>query len=69
MQESGCGTVILAVTGMGETLVIETKNFSDASELRGSGGNRVFTEKFTRTAVDNLQYEFTIEDTETWITP
>ena len=53
----------------GETLVIETKNFSDASELLGSGGNRFFTEKFTRTAVDNLQYEFTIEDTETWATP
>ena len=53
----------------GNTLVIETNNFSDASDLRGSGGNRFFTEKFTRTAEDNLRYEFTIEDELTWTAP
>lgn len=53
----------------GDTLVIETRNFSDASEFRGSRGNRVFKERFTRTAHDNLQYEFTIEDAETWVSP
>ncbi len=26
-------------------------------------------EKFTRTAADNLQYEFTIEDASTWTAP
>lgn len=50
----------------GDTLVIETANFSAASDLRGSAGNRIFTERFTRTAADNLQYEFTIEDATTW---
>jgi hypothetical protein len=53
----------------GATLVIETANFSDASDLLGSAGKRIFVEKFTRTAADNLQYEFTIEDASTWIAP
>lgn len=53
----------------GNTLVIETKNFADVSELMGAQGNRLFTEKFTRTAQDNLQYEFTIDDEETWTNP
>ena len=52
-----------------DTLVIETRNFSDASELRGAQGNRFFTERFTRTAADNLEYQFTIEDDETWTAP
>lgn len=53
----------------GDTLVIETRNFSDASDLIGSGGNRFFTEKFSRTAQNNLRYEFTIEDEATWTAP
>jgi len=53
----------------GDTLVVETRNFSDASEFRGSRGNRLFTERFTRTAPDILTYEFTIEDPETWVAP
>ena len=53
----------------GATLVIETANFSDASDLLGSAGKRIFVEKFTRTAADNLQYEFTIEDASTWTAP
>jgi hypothetical protein len=53
----------------GDTLVIETRNFSDASEFQGARGNRLFTERFTRTADDILTYEFTIEDSETWEQP
>ncbi|MDP1933112.1 MAG: hypothetical protein Q8L60_16810 [Gammaproteobacteria bacterium] len=53
----------------GDTLVVETRNFSDASEFRGSGGNRIFKERFTRTAPDILTYEFTIEDPTTWVAP
>ncbi len=53
----------------GDTLVIETRNFSDASAFMGSRGNRLFTERFTRTADDVLRYEFTIEDDETWERP
>lgn len=53
----------------GDTLVIETRNFSDESEFMGAGGNRLFTERFTRTANDVLRYEFTIEDDQTWERP
>lgn len=53
----------------GDTLVIETKNFSDASELMGAQGDRFFTERFSRTAADNMRYEFTIEDESTWLAP
>ena len=53
----------------GDTLVIETRNFSDASEFMGARGNRLFTERFTRTADQVLRYEFTIEDDQTWERP
>lgn len=53
----------------GDTLVIETRNFSDESEFMGAQGNRKFTERFTRTADDVLHYEFTIEDEKTWERP
>ncbi len=53
----------------GDTLVIETRNFLDESSYLGSRGNRVFKERFTRTAEDVLTYEFTIEDDETWVSP
>lgn len=53
----------------GDTLVVETRNFSDASEFMGAQGNRLFTERFTRTADDVLRYEFTIVDEQTWESP
>ena len=53
----------------GDTLVIETRNFSDESVFMGARGNRLFTERFTRTAEDVLRYEFTIEDEQTWERP
>ena len=53
----------------GDTLVIETRNFSDESEFMGARGNRLFTERFTRAADDVLRYEFTIEDEQTWERP
>jgi hypothetical protein len=46
----------------GDTLVIETRNFSPQSEFRGAAENRIFTERYTRTAPDVLRYEFTVED-------
>jgi hypothetical protein len=53
----------------GDTLVVETRNFSDASEFRGSHGNRTFIERFTRSSPDILRYEFTLDDPETWDAP
>ncbi|MGJ8689853.1 MAG: hypothetical protein ACSHXZ_10060 [Gammaproteobacteria bacterium] len=53
----------------GDSLYIETRNFSDASEFMGAHGNRIFKEKFTRTSDDILRYEFMMEDDETWVSP
>jgi hypothetical protein len=53
----------------GNTLVVETRNFSDQSQFRGAGANRLFTERYTRVADDVLEYQFTVEDPSTWERP
>jgi len=53
----------------GNTLVVETKNFSGQSLFRGAGENRTFIERYTRVADDVLEYQFTVEDPTTWETP
>lgn len=53
----------------GDTLVVETRNFSDQSQFRGAGANRLFTERYTRVADDILEYQFTVEDSSTWERP
>jgi hypothetical protein len=52
----------------GNTLVVETKNFSNQSLFRGAGENRTFVERYTRVADDVLEYQFTVEDPSTWET-
>ena len=46
----------------GDTLVVETTNFTDKSNFRGSSENLRLTERFTRVAEDTLLYEFTVDD-------
>jgi hypothetical protein len=49
----------------GGTLVVETKNFNGLRQTFNSTGNNydmVLTERFTRTASDEVMYEFTIDD-------
>jgi hypothetical protein len=53
----------------GDTLVVETRNFSPESLFRGAGENRIFTERYTRVADDVLEYAFTVEDPTTWERP
>jgi hypothetical protein len=53
----------------GDTLVIETRNFSPKSEFMGSHENLKLTERFTRVSADVLNYEFTINDPTTWTRP
>ncbi|MBT6482145.1 MAG: hypothetical protein HOK53_09640 [Gammaproteobacteria bacterium] len=53
----------------GNTLVVETKNFNGLRQTFSSTGNNmdmVLTEKFTRTAFDTVDYEFTIDDPATF---
>ena len=46
----------------GDTLVIETTNFTDKTAFRGSTENMRLVEKFRRTDPDTLLYEFTVDD-------
>jgi len=46
----------------GDTLVVETTNFTGKANFRGSGENMHLTERFTRTDRDTLLYEFTVDD-------
>jgi hypothetical protein len=46
----------------GDTLVVETTNFTDRTRFRGSDENLHVIERFTRTAPDTLLYRFTIDD-------
>ncbi len=53
----------------GETLVIESSNFSEKTRFLGASENLQLTERFTRVNGDILLYEFTVEDPTTWIRP
>jgi hypothetical protein len=53
----------------GDTLVIETTNFSEKNLYRNATPNLKLVERFTRTAPDILVYEFTINDPATWTAP
>ena len=53
----------------GDTLVVETTNFSPAVNFRGAGARLTVVERFTRVASETLQYEFTIDDPTIWTKP
>ena len=53
----------------GETLVIETTNFSPKFPFRGSTVNRTLVERYTVVDADTLDYEVTIEDPTVWTAP
>jgi hypothetical protein len=53
----------------GITLVVDTTNFSPKSNFMGSHENLHLTEKFTRVAADEIQYEITLDDPTTWTKP
>jgi hypothetical protein len=53
----------------GDTLVVETTNFSEKNLYRGATPNLRLIERFTRVANDQLNYEFTVNDPATWTRP
>jgi hypothetical protein len=53
----------------GNTLVVETTNFTDRTSFRGSGEHMHLTERFTRTGAGTMLYEFTVDDPETFTRP
>jgi hypothetical protein len=50
----------------GDTLVVDTTNFTSKTRFRGSTENLHVVERFTRVDSKSLLYRFTIEDPDTW---
>jgi len=50
----------------GDTLVVDTTNFNDKTQFRGSTPGLHVVERFTRVDANNLLYQFTVEDPATW---
>jgi hypothetical protein len=50
----------------GDTLVVETTNFTDHTRFQGSSRDLRVVERFTRVSPNALLYRFTIEDPSTW---
>lgn len=53
----------------GDTLVVDTTNFTDKTRFRGSTENLHVVERFTRVDDRTLLYRFTVEDANTWDRP
>jgi len=53
----------------GDTLVVDTTNFTNKTQFRGSGENLHVIERFTRTEPNTLLYRFTVSDPTTWDKP
>ena len=50
----------------GDTLVIDTTNFTSKTQFRGSGESLHIVERISRMADGNLLYRFTVDDPSTW---
>jgi len=50
----------------GDTLVVDTANFTDKTRFRGATENLRVVERFTRVNAHTLLYRFTVEDPATW---
>jgi hypothetical protein len=53
----------------GDTLVVETTNFSEKNTYRGASDKLRLTERFSRPDATTLIYEFTVDDPSTWTRP
>ena len=53
----------------GNSLIVETTNFSPKSRFMGAAENLRVVERFTRVAADTLDYEITLDDATTWTKP
>ena len=50
----------------GDSLVVETRNFTDKTSVRGSGPRMRLVERLTRVDAETLLYEYTVDDPETF---
>ena len=51
----------------GDTLVVDTTNFSPMFPFRGSGANLHLIERYRRVDADTLEYEVTLDDPTVWV--
>jgi hypothetical protein len=69
------GTAIRAYRGDsrgrwdGDTMVIETANYSEKTAWRGATENMKVTERLTMVDRNTIRYQFTVEDPSTWTQP
>ncbi len=52
-----------------DTLVVETINFDDDRNWRGTSASMRLVERFTRLDDGTLEYEYTVSDSATWVRP
>jgi hypothetical protein len=53
----------------GDTLVVETSNFSGKVNFKGATDRLHVAERFTRTGPDTIEYRITVTDPTTWTSP
>jgi hypothetical protein len=53
----------------GNTLVVDTTNFTNKTKFRGADENLHLTERFTRSGPDTILYEFTMDDSTAFTKP
>jgi len=53
----------------GQTLVVETTNFTGKTRYQGATENMILTERFTPSGTDTLMYQATIEDSSAFSAP
>jgi len=53
----------------GDTLIVETRSFTDKTSFRGASDKLTLIERFKRTSADTLLYEFTVDDPATFTKP
>jgi hypothetical protein len=53
----------------GDTLVVDTTNYSAQSNFRGSHENLHAVERFTRVSPTRIDYQITVDDPTTWVRP
>jgi hypothetical protein len=53
----------------GDTLVVDTTNFTDKTRFRGSSENLHVIERFTRVDAKTIDYKFTIDDPSAFTKP
>ena len=53
----------------GKTLIVDTTNFSARNNFMGSSDHLHLVERFTRVALDRIDYQITIDDPTTWTKP